>query len=107
MLMVRPVYFPGDADPSPQVAAAYAASASRLDAELRTLGVPCTVFQPHYDGQDTVDQSGFLPERLSLEEGMRRDWLLRAGGAQGLFTPEFWTRTPGMLERLWKAVSGG
>ncbi|OJT02313.1 hypothetical protein TRAPUB_7170 [Trametes pubescens] len=114
MLMVRPVYFPGDADPSPQVAAAYAASASRLDAELRTLGVPCTVFQPHYDGQDTVDQSGFLPERLSLEEGMRRDWLLRVDGGQALFVAEFWTRAqtkttmqvPGMLRRLWKVARG-
>lgn len=106
MLMISPIYFPVDADPSPQVAAAYAVSASALDADLRSFGVTHTVFQPHYDGQDTVKPPG-IRQSGSLEEGMRRDWLLRADGAQGLFTSEFWTRTPGVLGRLWKAIRGG
>ncbi|KAL1938686.1 hypothetical protein VTO73DRAFT_11289 [Trametes versicolor] len=105
MLMVHPAFLPPE--PTPQVAAAYAATAPALDAELRTLGVPCTIYQSHYDREDTVDRSAFLPEKLKLQEGMRRDWLLRTDGAQGLFTSEFWTETPGVLGRLWKAVRGG
>lgn len=105
MLMVHPAFLPPE--PTPQVAAAYAATAPALDAELRTLGVPCTIYQSHYDREDTVDRSAFLPEKLKLQEGMRRDWLLRTDGAQGLFTSEFWTESPGVLGRLWKAVRGG
>ncbi|OJT03827.1 hypothetical protein TRAPUB_5516 [Trametes pubescens] len=106
MIMLSPIYFPPADDPSPQVAAAYASSASALEAEVGALGVPRTVFQPHYDGQDTVKPPG-IRQSGTLEEGMRRDWRLRAEGAQGLFTSEFWTRTPGVLGRLWKAVLRG
>ncbi len=106
MIMLSPIYFPPADDPSPQVAAAYASSASALEAEVGALGVPRTVFQPHYDGQDTVKPPG-IRQSGTLEEGMRRDWRLRAEGAQGLFRSEFWTRTPGVLGRLWKAVLRG
>lgn len=92
MCMISPIYFPVDANPFPQVAAAYAASASALDADLRAFGIPHTLFQPHCDGQDTAKPPG-IRQSGSLEEGMRRDWLLRADAAQGLFTSEFWART--------------
>ncbi|KAL1938684.1 hypothetical protein VTO73DRAFT_11287 [Trametes versicolor] len=110
MLMISPI-FRLEYPPPPPVASAYVASATALDAELRALGVPHTVFQPHYSEQD-IPKSSRFPQ---LEEGMRCDWLLRLGGEEGLFTPEFWTRpladpemrVPGTLESLrdlWKVV---
>lgn len=109
MLMIRPVL-----RNSPSAAAAYAAFVSALDAELRPLGVPQTVLHPHYHGQEMPKPPG-SDLHGQLEEGMRSDWLLRVGGGQGIFTPEFWTRpradpevrVPGTLESLrylWKAV---
>lgn len=111
MLMVNPIFRIVEYPPPPSVSAAYVASATALDAELRALRVPQTVFHPHYSEQD-IPKMHRLHE---LAEGMRCDWLLRAGGGEGLFTPEFWTRpradpemlVPGTLESLrdlWKVV---
>ncbi|KAL1938685.1 hypothetical protein VTO73DRAFT_11288 [Trametes versicolor] len=92
MLMINPI-FPPEYTPSPPVAAAYAADASALNVELCVLGVPCTVFQPHYDRQDIPGPRWSLFNG-EMEEGMRIDWLLRLRGGKGLFTADLWTRTP-------------
>lgn len=105
MFMVKPLFVMTD-PPAPASVAAYEGLTAELNTILSSFGVPTTVFKPHYRNQD-VDVTVAHRQPKHLDEGMRRDWLSGIEGREWTFTPEFWERTPGVLETLWKTVQEG